>query len=90
MSSVTAEKLRDQGATVASDLRELGRLTNDAAREKLDQARQVASRMVDRGRQKVGEQREQLESYVRERPLNAVLIAAGVGILLGYVYGRRR
>lgn len=89
-SGKATERLRDQTSTVAEDLRELGRLTKDAAKEKLGEARQVASDYYEQGRERVGELEQQVEGYVRQRPMTAILIAAGAGALLGFLLSRRR
>jgi ElaB/YqjD/DUF883 family membrane-anchored ribosome-binding protein len=34
------------------------------------------------------EYQENLESYVREQPVKAVLIAAGIGLLVGFLWRR--
>ena len=83
------KKLKQQGAAVREDLRELGRLTKEASQEKLQQAKQTASEYLERGRDKAGQVEDTVVSYVREKPIKSVLLAAGAGALLGFLLSRR-
>ena len=42
----------------------------------------------DQGRQKAQEWQQDLEQYVQDQPVKALLIAAGVGMLLGILWKR--
>jgi len=85
----TGEQLRSQTETVREDLGELGRLAKQAAKEKLDEAREAAAGYYDRSRTKADELETQLVDYVRAKPLKSVLIAAGIGALFGILVSRR-
>ena len=82
-------QLRNQGETLGRDLRELGHLTKEAAQETLRDTRQSASELYDQGRRKAGDLEAQVAEYVKEKPVQSVLIAAGVGLLLGALLSRR-
>ena len=73
---------------VGQNLRDLGGQVRDAAREKYSQMTDQAQQYYEQGRQKAQEWEEGLESYIQEKPLQAVLIAAGVGVLLGLLWKR--
>ncbi len=88
-STSAAEQLRSQAGTVAEDLGQLGRLAKDATKEKLGEAREIAAGYYEKGRIKAGEMESQLTDYVRAKPLKSVLIAAGIGALLGILVSRR-
>jgi ElaB/YqjD/DUF883 family membrane-anchored ribosome-binding protein len=83
------DQLRSQAGTVKEDLGELGRLAKDATKEKLGVAREAAADYYEKGRVKAGELETQLTDYVRAKPLKSVLIAAGIGALLGILASRR-
>lgn len=85
-----AERLVEHSSAVADDLRQLGRLTGEAAKEKIGQARERAGEAYEASVEKLGEGRTYLEDCVREKPLRSIAIAAGVGMLLGLVLARRR
>ena len=93
--------LRQQTDTIKEDIRELGNMAREAAQEKLDEARQAAADAVDtgrkratefygQGREKAEELEEQVVEYVRKKPVKSMLIAGGVGLLLGMVLSSRR
>lgn len=46
--------------------------------------------VYERGKERAHEAQLRLEDYVRQKPLRSVLIAAGTGAALGYLFGRRR
>lgn len=82
-------RLREQAETIREDVRELGGIARDVAREKLDGARRASSEFYEEGKEKVAEYEDQLIGYVRQKPVRSVLIAAGVGALLGMIVLRR-
>jgi len=81
--SAAAQAAKD----AASDVVERGRA---AASDLVDRGRAAASDMVDRGRESVDHARERLSDRVRERPLTSVLVAGGIGLLVGMLIARRR
>ena len=83
------EQLRSHTETVRDDIGQLGRLAKSAAREKLDEARVAAADYYEQGRKRAGEYETQVVDYVRTKPLKSILIAAGVGALLGILISRR-
>lgn len=76
-SQSSKDALRDQAQQVKEDVREMGRLAKQAATDQVERAR-------DRGL----ELEDQVLDYVRAQPLKSVLIAAGVGVVLGFVWRR--
>jgi ElaB/YqjD/DUF883 family membrane-anchored ribosome-binding protein len=80
--------LADQAQQVGQNLRDLGGQVRDQAREKYNELSDSAREYYDQGRQKAQEWEQGLESYIQEKPLQAVLIAAGVGVLLGLLWKR--
>jgi ElaB/YqjD/DUF883 family membrane-anchored ribosome-binding protein len=83
------EQFRAQTTAVRDDLGKLGRLAKDAAREKFGEAREAATDYYEQGRKRVGDYETQLVDYVRMKPLKSVLIAAGIGALIGILASRR-
>jgi len=78
----TAARLREQAHTVKDDLRELGKIAKETAKE-------TAGHYVDGSKHKYEEIEDQVVTYIREKPMKAVLVAAGAGLLLGYLFSRR-
>ena len=60
----------------------------DQAQELIAQGKEVAAEYYEEGRNQVLAWQQQLENQVREKPLQSLLVAAGVGLLFGLL--RRR
>jgi ElaB/YqjD/DUF883 family membrane-anchored ribosome-binding protein len=67
---------------------ETGKELRDQAQELIAQGKEVAAEYYEEGRNQVLAWQQQLEKQVREKPLQSLLMAAGVGLLLGLL--RRR
>jgi ElaB/YqjD/DUF883 family membrane-anchored ribosome-binding protein len=87
--SATNERLGQQAMEVSKDLQEMGGMVRDAAHEKLGQLRSSVSEHYEQGRDKVYSVERTVEQYLRQRPFQSVLIAAGIGLLLGRFWMRR-
>lgn len=57
--------------------------------EVVDQIDESASQCCAQMREKASELCQTLEDYVRREPMKAVLIAAGVGLVVGFALTRR-
>ena len=53
-------------------------------------ARTKVRAYLQKGKAKAVEMEEGFEHYVQAKPMKSVLIAAGAGLLVGYLFGRRR
>ncbi|HSV14738.1 MAG TPA: hypothetical protein VLI90_10790 [Tepidisphaeraceae bacterium] len=82
------DQLRDKASEVGQNLRDMGSQARDAATEKYNQLRDQASQYYTQGREAAQEWEQNLESYIHEQPMKAVLMAAGVGLLLGLLWKR--
>jgi len=80
--------LNETAQQVGQNLRELGGQVRDAAKEKYDQLSDQARSYYDEGRRAAQEWEQGFESFIQEKPMQAVLIAAGVGLLLGLLWKR--
>jgi len=67
---------------------ETGKELRAQAQELMTQGQEVAAEYYEEGRQQVLAWQQQLENQVREKPLQSLLMAAGLGLLLGLL--RRR
>jgi ElaB/YqjD/DUF883 family membrane-anchored ribosome-binding protein len=85
----TTGQLRDKAQQVGEGLREMGGQVRDAAREQYDRLRDSANEYYEQGRQTAREWQENVETYVQEQPVKSLLIAAGVGVLIGLLMKRR-
>jgi ElaB/YqjD/DUF883 family membrane-anchored ribosome-binding protein len=72
-------------ATLEDVQRDLDALRNDVSRL----AKEVSTYVSETSRKAFRDTNEQLEDAVRERPLVAIAIAAGLGLLFGAIFWRR-
>src|SRR5438045_89259 len=84
----TTEQLRNSAQQVGENIRDMGSQMRDAAAERFNQLRDQASQYYQDGRQRAEEWERGLEEYVQEKPIQSLLIAAGVGLLLGILWKR--
>lgn len=81
--------VKNNPASVVDDVQALGRAAMRTARRTVASLRDGAAEYTDEGRDKVQQVERTIEEYIRDRPLKTVLIAAGVGLLLGRFWMRR-
>jgi ElaB/YqjD/DUF883 family membrane-anchored ribosome-binding protein len=81
--------LRESAAEVKENLRDIGTQVRDKAGEQYEQMRDQASQYYEEGRRRAMEMEQTLEQYVQEKPIQSLLIAAGVGMLIGMIWKRR-
>lgn len=84
------DRLTKHAKNLTKDLREMTGTAKDAAQEKLRQLRANASERCQQGRDKVRQAERAVERFIQSRPLQSVLIAAGLGAVLGGFWFRRR
>lgn len=78
----------EQSSGVAQNLRDMGQQVKEKAQEQFETLRQSASEYYEQGRDKAMEWEHNVEDYIREQPMKSVLIAAGVGLVLGFIWRR--
>ncbi len=83
-----SDTMRDTAAQVKDNLRDLGGQARTAVTEQYDHLRQQATDYYDQGRARAEQFEQNLEQYVQEKPIQSLLIAAGVGMLLGVLWKR--
>jgi ElaB/YqjD/DUF883 family membrane-anchored ribosome-binding protein len=84
-----ADRMRSQAQKVTSDLQEMGSIAGDVVHENLGQIRDTASEYFERQRDEVQRVEQTLESYIKDRPFQSIIIAAGVGLFVGRLWSRR-
>ena len=86
--SSTSDQIGKQAKEVTEDLQKMGGTVRDAAQEELGKLGEKAAEYCEQGRDKVHGIACACEQYLRERPLRSVLMAAGIGWLLGRFWKR--
>lgn len=95
-----AHTLGEQTGKVAEEVRELGNMAlagagdvlksaRERGSEVVEKVRERGSQVLEKGRERVTEARDGFEVYVAENPFKTVLIAAGIGALIGYSLRKR-
>ena len=87
--STISERLGKQAKEVTEDLQEMGGTVRDAAQEQLEQVGEKAAEYCEQGQEKVHGVACTCEQFLSKRPLRSVLLAAGIGWLLGRFWNRR-
>ena len=87
--STKADQLGHQAKEVTEHLQKLGGTVRDAAEVRIEQVGERAAEYCEQGRDKVHGVACACEQFLHERPLTSVLVAIGVGWLLGRFWIRR-
>jgi len=95
-----SDTLREEGQKMRSDFEETVGKAKDVGAEKLQKVKDYAGEKLHRigetatdyyhqGLEKAKGWEHGMESYIREKPISSILIAAGVGVFLGFLWTRR-
>ena len=83
------EVLKHTATEIGQNVREMGGEMSDLAQEKYSNFRDQASEMYKKGRKKAADLEEGVEEFIKEKPIKALLIAGGIGLLVGLMWRRR-
>jgi ElaB/YqjD/DUF883 family membrane-anchored ribosome-binding protein len=84
-----SDKLMEDLRAVVDDAEELLKATASQTGERIEKVRARAEESVRNARARIQSERSELENRVRENPWTSVGIAAGIGLLVGIVLGRK-
>jgi ElaB/YqjD/DUF883 family membrane-anchored ribosome-binding protein len=76
-------------STIGNSIHELGATAREVAADQIEAIQECASDMLDHGRQRIRNVGQSVESRLHAQPMKTVLVAVGVGILLGMIFSRR-
>ena len=92
----TRDTTRDLGAQLHDTAEEIGSRLRDKARDMSTQTQELGtqtketvSEYYEQGRETIRTLPQTIEMQIRARPIEALLVAGGVGLLLGLVWRRR-
>lgn len=80
----SAARLLEQTERILAEVRGLGLAVKEEAGSAVGSAKQSGAEALDRGKERARDARDGIEQYVERQPLRALLIAAGVGLVLGF------
>jgi ElaB/YqjD/DUF883 family membrane-anchored ribosome-binding protein len=80
------ERAQELGTQVRTWTQEVGGQLKEGAQEAMRQAETSASQLSAQGREAVGQLEKTLEDYVRAKPLQSLIIAAGVGMMVALLW----
>jgi|SRR4051812_25402643 ElaB/YqjD/DUF883 family membrane-anchored ribosome-binding protein len=80
----------EQSSRVAEEVQELGRVALANAGEAASHLKERGQAAMETGREKAKDAKNKLDDIVMEHPMKSVLIAVGVGVVLGYALRSRR
>jgi len=79
------EHLQHNANQVADDMVKLGNAIQSLAADSWGSVQQKLSHLYETSQEKVSGVEKQIEGQIRKRPVQALLIAAGVGFLIGWI-----
>ena len=83
------DQLREKTSDVKASLQEMGASAKQLAQEKFEDVRESMVGYYEQGREKAMELEHSLENRIRERPISSLLIATGLGFLIGMLWMRK-
>lgn len=83
------ETVADRAVSVARDFHAVGGAARQMATHSMEAVRDTARQYLDDGRSQVRHLGEGVQARIAEQPLKSLLIAAGIGFLLGAIWTRR-
>jgi ElaB/YqjD/DUF883 family membrane-anchored ribosome-binding protein len=81
--------LRERSGEMMEGARQTAQDLGRRAQEGFEKVRERASDYMDQGRQQLHAMGETVQDQVQERPMSAILVACGIGFLLGVLWTRR-
>lgn len=83
------EDIRDQASELGGQVREKAQELGTKAQELGTQATEIAAAYYQQGREQVLALEQAVEAQIREKPIRSLLIAGGLGLLIGFLCRRR-
>jgi ElaB/YqjD/DUF883 family membrane-anchored ribosome-binding protein len=84
-----SSQLSERAATIAKDVHKVGDVAKKVAIDSADAVRDTAREFLDEGTTRIRHLGDNAYSQLRDQPIKAVLVAAGIGFLLGAIWTRR-
>ncbi|HKX12139.1 MAG TPA: DUF883 C-terminal domain-containing protein [bacterium] len=82
-------EFKSSASAIGHDVQDLGRATKHLAEDAVNLLKNNASEYYQQGVKKAQTMEKTLESRIKDNPMQALLIAAGVGFVIGAFLARR-
>jgi ElaB/YqjD/DUF883 family membrane-anchored ribosome-binding protein len=83
------EDIRDQASELGVQVREKAQELGSKAQELGTQATEIAAEYYQQGREQALALEQAVEAQIRDKPIQSLLIAGGLGLLIGFLWRRR-
>ena len=81
--------LRNKAGEIGQGLSDIASIAADVGRGQVEKIRDAAAAGYREAKEKVATWEEVVESYVHDRPIKALLMVAGIGMVIAMVLRRR-
>lgn len=88
MTDSTSDKFREKASETRDNIADMGHMAKDVIQDKYREFKDRAAAKYGDGKDRMHELEDSLVGKVREAPVKSVLIAAGVGLALGFLWRR--
>lgn len=82
-------QFREKANQMGQNVQELGRITRDLAQDTVGVLKENAGDYYNQGVEKAKSLEKNLEGRIRDNPIQSLLIAIGLGFLVGMFFRRR-
>ena len=86
----SVDSLVEESNKLVDEARDLGRRALSSAGHAVQGLREEGAAVLETGKKKAVQYKSRLDDAVAENPIKSLLIAAGIGAVLGAVLARRR
>ena len=84
-----ASQIKSKADTMAQNFGDMGHKAVDQAQKKFSELSGTAADYYESGKDKAAEMQDSMETYVRDQPMKAIMIALGAGLLIGFLVSRK-
>ena len=78
----------DKAETLGTQMQNVGAQVKETMQDIGTQAKETMTEYYEQGRESLQDLNQTLEAQIRERPLQALFVAGGIGMLLGLLWRR--
>jgi ElaB/YqjD/DUF883 family membrane-anchored ribosome-binding protein len=83
------DHLRKSANELGHNVQELGRISRDIAQETVGMIKENAGEYYQQGMERAKGMEKDLENKIKEKPMQSLLIALGLGFIVGWLLRRR-